>query len=162
MKTRFAMASICEAPMPTYEQGGSARVIHMARTHPVVAAPQLVHFGLLASANNRLPGRRGCEFFFSKNITNVRFELGLKLCTPVFNDVLRIDYLGYPGIARGHSASLSHLGSLQTTSISCRTHCLKITPWCCFRDGTSHDPALSHVYYYGLLRSVHLTWACVS
>ena len=94
MKITFARDCICEAPMPTYKQGVSSWVTHLAKTHPVVAAPQLVHLSILIPADKRLPGLRGCEFFFSKNITHVRLELGLKLFTPVMHDVRRVDDLG--------------------------------------------------------------------
>ena len=88
--TTFSMASISEAPMPTYKQGVRSWVTHLARTHPVVASPQLVHFGILIPPDNRLPGLRCFEIFLCKNITDVRFELGQHCAA---TGALRIDIL---------------------------------------------------------------------
>ena len=126
------MASICacEAPMPTYEQGVSIYQQHgcldwqLARTHPVIAAPQLVHFSLLVPPDNRLPGLRCCEMFFSKYISDVRNELGYEVITPVTIQVACIDNLGYSFVARRHCGGLPRPGSLQTTSSARCTFCL--------------------------------------
>ena len=111
MKTIFAMASICEAPIPTYKEGVSAWVTHMARTHPVVAAPQLAHFGLLVPANNKLPGLRCFERFLCKTFTDVRFELEQKVRSPGFTiQAARIDHLGCRFVTRRHCGDLTLLG----------------------------------------------------
>ena len=115
----------------------------LARTHPVIAAPQLVRFSLLVPPDNRLPGLRSCEFFFSKNITDVRFELRHKVFTPVILQVRRIDYLGYPDIARLHCGGLTHLGPLQTTSSVCGTFCIETDTLPSLRFWPSISPASS-------------------
>ena len=84
----------------------------------MVAASQLVHFSPMLPSNRRLPELRCLELFFSQNITDVRFELGHRIFTPVGIHVHRIDYLGCPGVACRHCRSVTHLGSLQTTIIS--------------------------------------------
>ena len=90
MKITFARDCICEAPMPTYKQEVSSWATHLARTHPVLASPQLVHFNILIPADNRLPRLRSLELLFSQHVTDERFELGFKLCTPVKLDVHRV------------------------------------------------------------------------
>ena len=144
--------------MPTYsyKQGVSAWVTHMARTHPVVAAPQLLYFSLLVPSNRRLPGLRCLELFFSQNITDVRFELGHKLSTPFTIHVARIDYLGCPGVARRHCGSLSHLGSLQIISLVCCTFCHKKIPWC---GGFGISPTQLHFLPFSLQLCVTSAWA---
>ena len=69
MKITFARDCICEAPMPTYKQEVSSWATHLARTHPVLASPQLVHFNILIPADNRLPGLRSLELLFSQHAT---------------------------------------------------------------------------------------------
>ena len=129
--------------MPTYKQRVSSWVTHLARTHPVVASLQLVHFSILLPADNRLPGLRCFEIFLCENFTDVRFELGQQAFSPVRVHVPRIDYLGIQFVARLHCSGLTLIGRLQTTSSVCGNFCLETDTLSLYRFWPSFSPAAS-------------------
>ena len=133
--------------MPPCKQGVQCSASTYYKTHPVHAPTDLCHLACKVPPNTRLIGLRDFELFFSQYITDGRFELGSKLCTPVIVDVHSVDSLGITGVARRHSGGLTRIASLQTTSSvhACRTHCLKNAPWCFCWDGTSHYPSAHEV-----------------